>query len=46
VHSLIRSQVITLEDLRAAFNSLRPGDPAAMSVERNGQLLYLTFEME
>ena len=27
-------------------DKLKPGDPAAMQVERNGRLTYLTFEME
>jgi len=35
-----------MEDLRTAFSQLKPGDPAAMQVERGGRLTYLTFEME
>ena len=35
-----------MDDLRAAFNQLKPGDPVAMQIERNGRLSYLAFEME
>ncbi len=46
VHSLNHSPVKSVEDLRAAFGKLQPGDPAAMLVERLGKLTYVTFEME
>ncbi len=46
IHSLNRKQVKTVEELRNAFTALKPGDPAAMQVERNGKLTYVTFEME
>jgi len=46
IHSLNRTQVKSMEDLRTAFSQLKPGDPAAMQVERGGRLTYLTFEME
>jgi serine protease Do len=46
VHALNRTTIKTLEDLRAAFAKLQPGDPAAMQVERNGKLTYIAFEME
>jgi S1-C subfamily serine protease len=46
IHSLNRAQVKSMDDLRAAFSRLKPGDPAAMQIERNGRLTYLTFEME
>jgi serine protease Do len=46
IHSLNRTQVKTVEALRNAFTALKPGDPAAMQVERNGKLTYVTFEME
>jgi serine protease Do len=46
VHSFNRTPIKTVEDLRAAFNSLPPGNPGAMQVERNGKLTYITFEME
>jgi hypothetical protein len=40
------SKVISVENLRAAFNKLKPGDAAAMQVERSGKLTFVTFEME
>ena len=46
IHSLNRTPIKSMDDLRAAFSQLKPGDPAAMQVERNGHLTFLTFEME
>ena len=46
IHSLNKARITTVEDLRAEFNKLKPGEPAAMQVERGGKLTYLTFEME
>jgi serine protease Do len=46
VHSLNRKQIKTVDELRTTFTALKPGDPAAMQVERNGKLTYVTFEME
>jgi serine protease Do len=46
IHSLNRTPIKSMDDLRAAFSQLKPGDPAAMQVERNGRLTFLTFEME
>jgi serine protease Do len=46
IHSLNRKQVKTVDELRNAFTALKPGEPAAMQVERNGKLTYVSFEME
>jgi serine protease Do len=46
IHSLNRASVTSVDNLRAEFNKLQPGDSAAMQVERNGKLTYITFEME
>jgi serine protease Do len=46
IHSLNRKQVKTVDELRTTFTALKPGDPAAMQVERNGKLTYVTFDME
>jgi serine protease Do len=46
IHTLNRTPIKSMEDLRSAFNKLKPGDPAALQVERNGKLTFLTFEME
>jgi S1-C subfamily serine protease len=46
IHTLNRVRITTVDDLRAAFTSLKAGEPAAMLVERAGKFTYLTFEME
>jgi serine protease Do len=46
VHSLNRTTINTVDDLRTAFGKLQPGEAAAMLVERAGKLTYVTFEME
>jgi serine protease Do len=46
IHSLNRKSTKTVDELRNAFTALKPGEPAAMQVERNGKLTYVTFEME
>ena len=46
IHSLNRTAIRSVEDLRTSFGQLKPGDPAALLVERNGKLTFLTFEME
>jgi len=46
VHSLNHTPIKNADDLRTAFGKLQPGDPAAMLVERQGKLTYVTFEME
>jgi len=37
---------MNVDELRKAFNSLKPGEAATMQVERGGKLTYVTFEME
>jgi serine protease Do len=46
IHAFNRAPIKNMEDLRAEFAKLKPGDPAAVQVERNGKLTFLTFEME
>ena len=46
IHALNRTSIRSVDELRNAFNRLKPGDPAALLVERNGKLTFLTFEME
>lgn len=46
VHSLNRAKITDVEGLRSEFNQLKPGDAAALQVERNGKLTYVTFQME
>jgi len=46
IHAFNRAPIKNMEELRAAFAKLKPGDPAAMQVERSGKLTFVTFEME
>jgi serine protease Do len=46
IHTFNRTPIKSLDDLRNAFGQLKPGDPAALQVERSGKLTFLTFEME
>jgi serine protease Do len=46
VHSLNRTSVASVEELRIAVARLKPGDAAVLRIERQGQYQYLAFEME
>jgi serine protease Do len=46
IHTLKGTPITSVENLRTAFNTLKPDEAAAMQVERSGRLTYLTFEME
>lgn len=46
IHSFNRAPIRNMNELRTAFEKLKPGDPAVMQVERNGKLTFVTFEME
>ncbi len=46
IHAFNRAPIKNMDDLRAAFAKLKPGDPAALQVERGGKLTFVTFEME
>jgi S1-C subfamily serine protease len=46
VHSLNRTPVASVDQLRAAVAQLKPGDSAVLRIERQGQFQYLAFEME
>jgi serine protease Do len=46
IHAFNRAPIKNMDELRAAFAKLKPGDAAALQVERNGKLTFLTFEME
>jgi serine protease Do len=44
IHSLNRTPIISVDGLRTAFSQLKPGEPSALQIERDGRLTYLTFE--
>jgi serine protease Do len=46
IHSLKGTEITSVDNLRKAFNGLKPGEAATMQVERGGRLTYVSFEME
>ncbi len=46
IHSLNRTVIESVEQLKVALAKLKPGDAAVLRIERQGQLQYLTFEMQ
>jgi serine protease Do len=46
IHSLDNTPITSMEELRAAVQSLKTGDPVVLQVERSDGLSYLSFEME
>jgi len=46
VHQLNTTSIDSMDTLRAAVRDLKTGDPVVMQVERDGGLMYVSFEME
>jgi len=46
IHQLNETHIDSVDTLRKALQALKPGDPVAMQVEREGGLMYLGFEVE
>ena len=46
IYELNGSRIGTVEELRAALDSKKVGAPVALLVERAGQLIYVSFELE
>lgn len=46
IHSLNRTPIQSIEQLKSALAKLKPGDAAVLLMERQRQLQYLAFEME
>ncbi len=46
IYELNGSRIGTIEELRAALDSKKVGAPIALLVERSGQLIYVSFELE
>lgn len=46
IHGVNTTPVDSLQSLRSALNGLKPNAPIVLQVERDGQLLWLAFEME
>jgi serine protease Do len=45
VHSINRQAVANVAALRALLRKLKPGDPVAVQVERDGRLRFISFEL-
>jgi len=46
IHQLNSTSIDSMDTLRAAVRALKTGDPVVLQVERDGGLLYVSFEME
>jgi serine protease Do len=46
IHALNNQKIETLDGLRAALQAMPSGAPGALQVERDGKLMYITFEMD
>jgi serine protease Do len=46
IRTLNQTPIESLDTLKKAVHRLKPGDPVALQVERDGKLSYLSFEME
>jgi serine protease Do len=46
IRTVNRSQIITLDGLRAAVRALQPGAPVTMQIQRDGRLMYVSFFRE
>jgi serine protease Do len=46
IHDLNGIPIRTVEGLRVAVAEIKPGEPVALFIERDGKLSYISFEME
>ena len=46
IHQLNTTPIDSVDTLRTAVAALKTGDPVVLQVERDGGLLYVSFEME
>jgi serine protease Do len=46
IHEVNGAAVLSIEALRSAIAKMKPGDPVALFIERQGHLLYIAFEMD
>jgi serine protease Do len=46
IHEINGSVVSSVDELRSTIGKMKPGDPVALFIERDGKLLYLAFEMD
>jgi serine protease Do len=46
IHQLNMTPIDSTKTLRAAVDGLKPGDPVVLQIERDGELMFVSFEME
>jgi serine protease Do len=46
IHAVNRTFVLSLADLRAAIADMKDGDPVVVQVERQGELMFIAFEID
>jgi S1-C subfamily serine protease len=46
IRSLNNHQMATLQALRDAMSSLKPGSPVTLQIQREGKLMYVSFTFE
>lgn len=46
VHALNGKLIETLDNLRSDLKEISPGAPGVLQVERDGKLMYITFEVD
>jgi serine protease Do len=46
IHQLNTVPIDSTQTLRAAVDKLKSGDPAVLQIERDGELMFVSFEME
>jgi len=46
IHQLNTAPIDSVSMLRTAVGAMKPGDPVALQVERDGSLMYVSFEIE
>jgi len=46
IHAVNRTFVLRLTDLRAAVADMKDGDPVVVQIERQGELMFVAFELD
>ena len=46
IHQMNTTSIDSVDVLRTAVSALKTGDPVVLQIERDGGLLYVSFEME
>jgi serine protease Do len=46
IHAVNQTSIDSLESLRQAIQTVKPGDPVVLQVERQGRLTFLAFEID